>query len=504
MRPSSATVRAALAGALVFGTACGASEGSPRPPNVLVVFGDEWRGMDLGCMGNPDVKTPNLDRLAAEGALFREAFANVPLCGPSRAMMLTGTYPMRNGILTNNMAIADDAETLPRILNEAGYRCGYVGKWHLGGFPEFRFIPPGPERAGFDDFWAVWGRSHHYFDSWYTTDTEEKLPSEGYAPDRQTDVAVEYLERRAAAGEPFALFVSYAPPHPPYEVPGGFLDDYEPDALHRRANVQPVERDGFGEERFRADLARYYAACSALDANVGRLLDALERLDLERDTVVVFTSDHGGLFSEHGLYGKQQPFEESVRVPMIVRYPARVSGGVEPDVLFSLADLAPTLLGLAGQDVPAAMQGVDLSWSATGGEGTAPESVYLQELAGIGRMVDHDVYTWRAVRTARHLYAEDMEGAWLLYDLERDPYQLENLVESPEYEDERAELAGELRGWYERLDEEYVPPAEALKRAGRAEFLDLIDLVGERSTNPAAQKQREFLEEGGTRGNREF
>ncbi|MCZ6598470.1 MAG: sulfatase [Planctomycetota bacterium] len=505
-------MRRVLVAGLLASVGCGVSERDARPdaPNVLVILADQWRGMDLGCAGNDDVRTPNLDRLAAEGILYERAFANAPLCAPSRAQMLTGVHPLRNGVLTNNMELLEGVATLPRILGVHGYRAGYVGKWHLGGFPELEFVPPGPERAGFDDLWAVWGRSHQYFDSWYTTDTPERMPSEGYAPDRQTDAAIGYLERCAEedAG-PFLLFVSYGPPHPPFDqVPERHTVAYDAGSLRERPNVSASSLPGRTDERRRTELAQYYAACTAIDENVGRLTAALDRLGLAQDTIVVFTSDHGGLMGEHGCFNKQQPFEEAVRIPLVLRWPTRIEAGTRSDVLFSMVDFAPTilgLLGLAGVEGADGMEGNDLAWSALGREGEAPRSVYLMELVGLGPMSAHGIHTWRAVRTPTHLYAEDLGGPWLLYDLREDPFQRENLVEREDLEATRGELADELRGWYQRLGERYRSGVEHLHEVGRADVIESLRAIHARSPDDAELRRAvEYLDEGGSRTNRRF
>lgn len=464
----------------------------PNLPNLVVLFGDEWRGTDLGCAGNPDVRTPHVDRLAQEGLRFRDAFVNAPVCSPARAQMLTGLYPLSTGVVTNNMRMAPDLALLPRLLGERGYRCGYVGKWHLNGFPTSRHVPAGPQRAGFDDFWAVWGQAHDYFDSWYRRDGEERLDSPGYTGRHQTDVALEFLEAKAQGDDPFALFLSWGPPHTPHEAPAEFRGLYEPGALTFRPSVPP-------ELEAPDRLANYYGACSALDADVGRIRAALERLGLAEDTIVVFTSDHGWQFGEHGVFGKQTPFEESIRVPMIARVPGRHVDGAVSDALFTMADFAPTVLSWMGIEVPAGMQGSDLSAAGAG-----PGSAYLVNVLGIGAQFDHDVFSWRGVRTATHLYAEDRGGPWLLYDLGEDPYQQHNLVLDPGRASTRDELAGELRGWYARLGEEYRTPVQHLEDLGRTDFLDEIEAMY--ALIPAGRRARyeEFLAAGGDWRNRRF
>ena len=463
-----------------------------RRPNLIVLFGDEWRGDALGCAGNPDVRTPHVDRLAAGGLRFENAFVNAPVCSPARAQMLTGLYPLATGVLTNNMRLAPGLATLPRLLNARGYRCRLRRQVAPQRLVEPRPRAAGPLRAGFDDFWAVWGRPHRYFDSWYRRDGEEKLESPGYAGHHQTDVALEYLEEKAKGDDPFALFLSWGPPHTPHEAPREFRALYDAAALTFAPTVAEADRDPEA-------LAQYYAACTALDADLGRIEAALERLGLAADTVVVFTSDHGWHFGEHGVVGKQTPFDASIRIPMIARVPGRHEAGSVSDSLFTMADFAPTVLSWMGVEPPEGLQGLDLS-SGTGG----PDSAYLLNVIGIGRTFDSDVFTWRGVRTRTHLYAEDRGGPWLLYDVEADPHQATNLVGKDSHAALQRELAAELRRWYERLGEAYRTPIQHLADLGRSDFLDDVEAMYSMIPEDSAARYRAYFADGGDWENRRF
>jgi len=263
-------------------------------PNLLLVFADQMRGMDMGCAGNPDVMTPTMDRLAEEGVTFTHAYANCPVCTPSRAMLLTGRYPISCRTVANDLPLPPQYPGIGALAKEAGYSTGYIGKWHLDGVPRSRFTPPGERRHGFQ-YWAAWNCAHAYFDGKYYRDTPEPVAIEGYEPAGQTDLAIRFLQEHAQ--KPFCLVLSWGPPHDPYDqVPEQYRRMYPPEKIRLRANVKPTapgRRDLSGGADPREVIAGYYAHITALDHQLGRLLDELERLRLSDNTIVVFTSDHG-------------------------------------------------------------------------------------------------------------------------------------------------------------------------------------------------------------------
>ncbi|HEV2126604.1 MAG TPA: sulfatase-like hydrolase/transferase, partial [Chloroflexota bacterium] len=188
-------------------------------PNLLFLFADEMRGSALGCAGNPDVQTPHLDRIAAEGVRFTHAVANNAVCTPARGSLLAGCWPQTHRAVANDLPADPAAPSIARSLGQAGYRCGYIGKWHLGGMPRDRFIPPGPERLGFDDFWAAWNCQHRYLQAKYHLNgSSEPVAIDGvYEPEVQTDLALEWIGHRGPASDsPWCLYLSYGPPHEPY------------------------------------------------------------------------------------------------------------------------------------------------------------------------------------------------------------------------------------------------------------------------------------------------
>ena len=428
-------------------------------PNLLVVIADQFRASALGCLQQDPTHTPHLDHLADGGRLLTHATSTHPVCSPARAMLLSGEYPWDNGVPRNvNSETAPDGVGLrvesrcwSDVLADAGYRMGYIDKWHLTPpteddevYGEGRrddgkvwdaWTPP-DQRHGFS-FWYSHGCcDHHLQPHYWTTDAarDEPLQVDQWSAEHETDVAIGFLRDSAAGPEqPFGLVVSLNPPHQPFdEVPEEYVSRYAgltPEELLPRPNVKRDSAIG----REAADIARlYFAAITAIDEQVGRILAELDRLGLADDTIVVFTSDHGMQLGSQELMYKNVPFEESARVPFVLRWPGRVAPGRD-DLLLGSVDVAPTLLGLMGQadQVPAQMVGVDCSDALLDREGAQRPSCapYLGPPFEPG---EPDV---RGLRTATHkivvAHHPDAERSEIqLFDLEADPYELRNLADS--------------------------------------------------------------------------
>lgn len=452
---------------------------SDKRPNLLVVFADQMRGMDMGCAGNPDVITPSMDRLAREGMRFTSAYANAPVCTPSRGSLLTGLYPLSHGAIANDLPMREDISSIAKILKMSGYRTGYVGKWHLDGVPRDKFTPPGPRRHGFD-FWAAWECSHNYYGACYYRDTPEPIRIEGYEPIGQTDIALVFLRERDE--RPFCLFLSWGPPHDPYHlVPQEYRRRYDSARLALRPNVRPIvpgPRDISRRMDPRETLANYYAAITALDEQLGRILHALDELDLAEDTIVVFTSDHGDMLWSQGMMKKQQPWEESINIPFLIRWPGRIPAGQKCNALLSIVDITPSLLGLLGIEVPCEPEGSDLSPIMLGSKSEeGPDSVFLMDIVTVDEGHAQGLREWRGVRTARYTYARWVDGEkWLLYDNEADPYQLRNLAREPGYDEISDELEAILRGWLKRARDPFLPGEEHISILGLADLWNAREL----------------------------
>jgi arylsulfatase A-like enzyme len=450
-------------------------------PNVLYIFADQMRGMDMHCAGNLQLHTPNLDRLAEQGMRFTHAYANTPVCTASRAMLLTGLYPANNRVVANDLPLPTDLPSLGEMFHSAGYRTGYIGKWHLDGVPRSKWTPPGPRRHGFE-YWAAYNCSHDYFraDKYYR-DLPVAIRMEGYEPEVQTNLTLDFL---ATADErPFCLLLSWGPPHDPYPlVPEVFKDQYDPSTISLRPNVSAVHEDARAlahDWETRETTANYYAAITALDHQLGRILDFLDETGLVDNTIVVFTADHGDMLWSQGRMKKQLPWEESINIPFIARWPGQIQAGVTSDALFGIIDHLPTLLSLCSIKASARLQGVNFDLTLLGTapdtEQALPSSVFLMDMVRMDESHTQNMDEWRGLRTQRFTYARWVDGRpWLLFDNDNDPYQLINLVGHRDYTDVQSALEIELEAQIAVTGDICVPGPELLRR------LDLVDLWNER------------------------
>jgi arylsulfatase A-like enzyme len=286
---------------------------------------DEWRAQATGYNQDPNVHTPVLDSLAKASVVFDNAISSCPVCCPARASIMTGQYPLTNGVFTNDVELKPKSTTLGEAFQNAGYHTGYIGKWHLYGSPDgnygrrLSFVPP-DKRLGFS-YWKACECSHDYNHSLYF-EGNDPTPKywQGYDAIAQTDDACQFIKAQSKTSNPFFLFLSLGPPHFPYETaPSRFRALYEKRNLELRPNVPPERRD----EAVKS-LLGYYAHIAALDDCLRLLLAALESSGASEDTIVIFTSDHGDMMLSQGLTTKLYPWEESVRIPFLIRYPRRL------------------------------------------------------------------------------------------------------------------------------------------------------------------------------------
>ncbi len=434
-----------------LGTGLGAlaSQGAQDSrPNILFLFPDQLRAQALGCMGNTDVKTPHMDRLASQGLLMENTLANTPVCCPARANILTGNYAHRNGMIANDLRLRESHVTLAETLGDAGYRTGFVGKWHLDGGRRLPgFIPPGPRRQGFQ-FWAANECSHSHFKGQYFRDTDRPIPFDKFEPEVWTDLGIEFLNGAASDKRPFFLTVQMGPPHDPYIAPPEYSRLYDPARIRMRPNWR--ETAGMPGPK---QIAEYYAMTTAVDEQIGRIVARLDEMGLRENTIVMVSSDHGDMLGSQGLPLKRKPWEESIHIPGIMRYPKRVKAGRRSDALFTHVDFAPTLLGLCGVKPQAAMQGSDLSRVITGESRGGPDSAFFQIFGPYhaGKVTEG----WRGVRTRRYMYARHEKSPWVLYDLRKDPYELRNLVDEPASQAVRQDMERRLSGWMKQTGDSW-------------------------------------------------
>jgi len=439
---------------------------SPRP-NIVFVLMDDLRFDELGCAGHPFVKTPNIDRLAKEGGLFRNAFAATPLCSPSRASFLTGLYPHTHGIIDNvdRSPQSHALVTWPRLLHAAGYETGFVGKWHMG-------VDASP-RPGFDYWVSVPGQGK-YIDPDLNMNNEQ-VKAKGYVTDLFNQCAIEFLLRRRTA--PFCLMVAHKCVHPDVEQRAdGSLSDpnaanflpaerhkslYANDKPPRRLNAfkpplgkPALERKVEGapplspqtatdDETIRNRLRLMMAA----EEGVGQILDTLKQTGQLDNTIIIFTSDHGYFYGEHCLSVERRlAYEEAIRIPLLIRYPPLVKPGTKWDQMVLSLDIAPTLVDLGGAKQPEGLHGRSLA-PLLRGDAWPPRTSFLIEHHSDKVFPRVEKLGYQAVRTERwkYIHYRDLTGADELYDLQRDPYELTNLHGDPAHRSALMELKSELQ-----------------------------------------------------------
>ena len=406
-----------------------------RKPNLLFILADQWRAQTLPSAGDKQLQAPNLQRLAAEGVDFERVYASYPVCTPSRASMITGRFPHACRMPKNDLLLPREEPSIAAQLKSAGYSTGYIGKWHLDGEERPGFVPPGWRRRGFD-YWAGFNRGHRYFDSIYFRDDQQPIQTKGFEPEYQTSLAIDFIRRNKQ--NPFYLYLSWGPPHTPRTPPPDTKNLYDPRQFALRDNVP----DSYAEEA-RKGHAGYYGLCTALDRQIGRLLKTLDEEQLTRDTIVVFTADHGDMLGSQGLEYKNEPYEESARLPLIIRYPRAFKPG-RNNTLISNVDYMPTFLGLCGAEVPENVQGLNHTRLLMTGEGRRPESLFAEgKMAGEGE--------WRMiVRGFDKMVINRQDEVTHLYNLSNDPFEMTNHFDARDQLRTRDELMALLNDWRKR------------------------------------------------------
>ena len=435
-----------------------------KKPNVIIVFGDQWRAQAMGYNGNNIVQTPVLDKLSEKSVNFANAIAGCPVCCPYRASLITGQYPQTHGVFVNDVPLSDDATSIAQAFAGAGYDTAYVGKWHLDGRGRINYIPP-ERRQGFD-YWKVLECTHDYNDSiYYDNNCDEKKTWEGYDAIAQTKDFCEYIRDHASNEKPIFGILSWGPPHNPYEsAPEEFKQMYKPEDIELRPNVPEEEK-----ERARDEIAGYYAHCSALDNCMQKVLDTLRETGIEEDTILLFTSDHGDMIGSHGQQRKQRPWDESIRVPFLIHSPEKLgTEGKKLNAMIDAPDIMPTLLGLSGITVPKSVEGFDYSkYIIEGEDPSIPDSALIMCMHPFGEYIrKFGGKEYRGIRTERYTYAKDLEGPWILYDNESDPYQIENLLEKPGHEELLDKLEKQLENKLDSINDEFLHGDKYIEKWG--------------------------------------
>jgi len=461
-------------------------------PNILFIMTDDHAAHAMSCYGSRINKTPNLDRIANSGMRFDNCFCTNSLCEPSRAAILTGTYNHVNEVTTIGAHIDNRQENVAKVLQRNGYQTAVVGKWHLG---QGEAHWP----TGFD-YWNILQGQGPYFDPEMVRNGE-KVQYEGYTTDLITDLSLDWLKARDK-DKPFFMMYQHKAPHRPWEPddkhadmyedidipePETFNDDYKNRAAAAGAakmtvaehltatdlkqpvpaGLTPAEEKSWKYQRYIKD---YLRCVASVDDNVGRVLDYLEEEGIADDTIVIYTSDQGFFLGDHGWYDKRFMYEESLRMPFVIRYPQAIkAGSVNGDIITNV-DFASTFLDYAGIEAPERFQGRSFRPLLEGATPADwPQSMYYRYWM---HLAHHHVYAHYGVRTHRYkliyYYADAMgqPGAidekkppeWELFDLQKDANELVNVYHDAEYQQVAAELRGELR----RLQNEVgdVPYAE--------------------------------------------
>ncbi|MEX0939024.1 MAG: sulfatase [Pirellulales bacterium] len=442
-------------------------------PNILFIMTDDHASHAISVYGSKVNETPNIDRLAREGMRFENCFVTNSICGPARAVILTGLYSHLNGFRQNGDRFDGSQQNVAKLLRQSGYHTAMIGKWHLGSDP-----------TGFD-YWNILPGQGAYYDP-AMIEMGQRAKHEGYVTDIITDLTIDHLESRWDREKPFFVMCHHKAPHRNWQpgpdhqdlyadqeipAPVTFNDDYSTrtTAAHTQemtiehhlrvpadTKVHPpegLEGQALKKWKYQRYMEDYLRCVASVDDNVGRLLDYLEQEGLAENTMVIYTSDQGFYLGDHGWFDKRFMYEESLRTPLIVRYP----GVVEPDsvdarMVLNL-DVPETFLDIAGADIPETMQGRSLRPLLSG---NPPEdwqtSIYYHYYEYPGA---HSVRRHNGVRTERykliHFYRLD---EWELFDLEKDPHELNNVYGNPEYAEIQQELKAELNRLEEKFDDQ--------------------------------------------------
>lgn len=450
-------------------------------PNLVFIMADQYRGDALGCIGKEPVKTPCLDRLASEGVIFTNAVSSYPVSSPARGMLMTGMYPHKNKVVGNcnsetapyGVELPQDARCWSDVLKENGYQTGYIGKWHLDS-PHRPYVDtynnrgkvawnewcPKNRRHGFDHWIAYGTYDNHLNPMYWNTDAprDSFYYVNQWGPAYEADQAVLYLNQHINKKQPFALVVSMNPPHTGYElVPDQYKEmyrDLDVEALCANRPDIPAKGTEMGDY-FRDNIRNYYACITGVDENVGRIVDELKRLRLFRNTIVIFTSDHGICMGAHENAGKDIFYEESMRIPMIISWPEKIKPRTDKNTMIAYADLYPTMLSLMGlkKNIPQEVQTFDLS-SALLSDKEIQDMVqpyyYIQP--------SNQATGYRGLRTATHTFAIHATNGEIddiiLFDRMNDPYQMHNIAKEQPKQTER--LTKLLKSWLKKTEDPFI------------------------------------------------
>lgn len=436
--------------------------------NIIWIMVDQMRSQAMGCNGDPNAITPNLDQMAQYGVNFRNAVGGFPLCCPYRGALISGVYPHKC-VPGHEYPLSPELPSVADVFNDNGYDTAYFGKWHLDGWHErdgraALHVVPKDRRARFNT-WLGYDNNNSQWDCYahgHDEDGNEYEPYQlpGFETDCLTDKLIDYLKVKVDKDQNFFAVLSVQPPHDPYTAPAEYMRNYTPASLKLRPNVPEIPEV---LDQARRELAGYYALIENIDMNVGRVVDALHELNIDETTQVIFFSDHGDMHGSHGQFRKMTPHEESIRVPFLMfggrsKYNGRFSAFHHAPV--NHVDVAPTSLGMCGIEVPGWMEGYDYS-AARINKGEMidpPDSAYLQSIVptGHGNSVDKP---WRGIVTVdgwKYVCLENCE--WLMFNLNNDPYEQRNLIHNSAFLTKRRELMARLKKWVKDTGDNFKLP----------------------------------------------
>lgn len=383
---------------------------------------------------------------------FRNAVSVLPVCTPQRAALMTGRYPTSSGMFLNDAHLPNDELCMAEIFSAAGYATAYIGKWHLDGQGRQAYIPP--ERRQGWDYWKGAECDHNYTNShYYIGNSDVKHFWPGYDAFAQTKDALQYLRDQVANKRPFILMLAFGEPHFPHQTaPEDFKALYPPDNIQVPPNVPPELK-----AKVQKEAQGYYAHCTALDQCIGDLLGTLAETGLATNTIFIFTSDHGEMLGSQGVEPreKQVVWSESAHVPFLLRVPGVKGRTVAMPI--TTPDILPTLLGLAGVKIPPTVEGEDLSPLLRAGHDTNRAALYMSVKPFTRNVPPDKSREYRAIRTSQFTYARSLDGPWLLFDDQADPFQTNNLVGKAEHAALVRELDGRLQAQLQRIGDDFRP-----------------------------------------------
>ncbi len=458
-----------------------------RAPNIVFVFADAWRAQAAGFVGDVNCFTPHIDALAGRSLNLTHAVSGCSVCCPYRASLMTGQYPQQHGVVINDVELNPQCESIARAFAHGGYDTAYVGKWHIHGSPQGRFerrhaVVPRTSQLGFH-WWMGFECNHDYHKSTYfVNDDPTPRQWDGYDALAQTQAACDYIRQHAGRPKPFMLMLSWGPPHAPYHTaPPPYRQRFADMPMQLRPNVPPAMA-----AQATAALRGYYAHLAALDDCVKMLDDTIAALPAGDDTIFIVTSDHGEMLGCQGLMTKLFPWDESIRVPFLFRWPRLGERmGQTCSVPIDAPDIMPTLLSLAGLPIPQTVQGRDWSAQLRGESPSDDDDAAPLNMSAEFHEIRHNgMLAYRGLRTRRHTYVRNTAGPWLLYDNEADPYQMRNLIDAPAARALRDELDHYLGCRLQALGDPFETGPDCLKRHGLSHYREANDPLKQQWVDP--------------------